>query len=294
MLKKIFYFVLFIFLALGIVSFFQSDLENIFLLSKNRLADFKHDTLGTISESIAQNVSAPPPLKHDDSTPLGNLTRPGTLIQTNTERKDNGLPPLAESQKLNESALLKAQDMLKNQYFAHDSPSGEGASELAGKVHYDFIAIGENLAMGSFSSDKDLVDAWMASPGHRDNILNKSFTEIGVAVVKGSFEGKPVWMAVQEFGVPASACPKIDENLKAQIDANQKQIEALLQTLTSQKKDLTGRSAAKNPNYSSQISDYNSMVVKYNALVEKTKTMIEDYNDQVNTLNAYVKIITNC
>ena len=197
--------------------------------------------------------------------------------------------PLAENEKLDQSALLKAQDMLKGQYFAHISPSGQGPSELAGKVQYEFIAIGENLAMGSFSSDQDLVDAWMASPGHRENILNKSFTEIGVAVAKGTFEGKTTWMAVQEFGVPAAVCPKVDESLKAHIGSNQKQIDALLQTLTSRKNGLASRNASKDPSYSSQISSYNSMVSQYNSLVETTKKMIGDYNGQVNALNACVK-----
>lgn len=287
--KKRIFLVFLIFIALIFAVLFKNNLGNIFWLSKNKLADFKNNALGTITKNIEQKVSAPPPLKHDDSAPIGNLTKSETISQTNTQRKDNGLAPLSENEKLDASALLKAQDMLKNQYFAHISSSGAGPSELAGKVQYEFISIGENLAMGSFSSDQDLVDAWMASPGHRENILNKSFSEIGVAVIKGTYEGKLAWMAVQEFGVPAAVCPKVDESLKAHTDTNQKQIDNLLQTLTSQKNDLAGHNAAKNSNYSSQISSYNSMVLQYNSLVEKTKKMIGDYNDQVNALNACVK-----
>jgi uncharacterized protein YkwD len=278
-----------IFLALGAALFFKNDLENVFLLSKNKLADFKDNALGAISKSIEQKVSAPPPLRHDDGSALGTLTKSGTIDWTNTQRKNNGLASLSENKKLDESALMKAQDMLKNQYFEHVSPSGVGPSELAGKVQYEFLVVGENLAMGIFFNDQDLVDAWMASPGHRENILNKSYSEIGVAVVKGTFEGKITWMAVQEFGVSASVCPKIDKSLKAKIDESQTQIKNLLQALNSQKNSLSSRGAAKNPNYSSQISAYNSMVLQYNSLVEKTKKMIEDYNFQVNTLNTCLK-----
>jgi uncharacterized protein YkwD len=92
--------------------------------------------------------------------------------------------------------------MFENQYFAHESPTGEKVSDLAKKFGYDFLLIGENLAMGNFSSDEDLVLAWMESPGHRENILNEKYQEIGVAVKKGIFEGKEVWIAVQHFGLP--------------------------------------------------------------------------------------------
>lgn len=289
MSKKIIYIFFFVIILLGAAFFFKTDLENAFLLSKNRVADFKANALGTIIKSVEQKVIAPPPLRHSDSKAPGTLTKFGTINWTNTQRKENGLATLAENGKLDESALLKAQDMLKNQYFEHVSPSGVGPSELAGKVQYEFLSVGENLAMGIFSNDQDLVDAWMASPGHRENILNKSYSEIGVAVLQGTFEGKSTWMAVQEFGVPASVCPKIDGSLKAKIDANQKQIESILQTLTSQKNSLTSRNAAKNPDYASQISDYNSMVLQYNSLVEKTKKMIGDYNVQVDALNTCLK-----
>jgi uncharacterized protein YkwD len=289
MRNKKFYFILSIFLALEAIIFFKGDLENVFLLSKNKLADFKSNSLETIAKNIEQKVSAPPPLERNDGATLGNLTQSGTISQTNAQRNANGFASLVENKKLDQSALMKAQDMLKNQYFAHISPSGAGPSELANSVQYDFITVGENLAMGSFSSDKDLVDAWMASPGHRENILNKSYTEIGVAVAKGNYEGRVVWMAVQEFGTPASVCPKIDASLKTKINDSQKQLESLLQTLNSQKKNLTSPNANKNSNYSSQISTYNSMVLQYNSLSEKTKTMIETYNTQVNSLNACLK-----
>ena len=64
------------------------------------------------------------------------------------------------------------------------------------------------------------MTAWMNSPGHRANILNPHFQEIGVAVGKGMYEGHETWIAVQSFGMPLSACPASDANLKIKIDAN--------------------------------------------------------------------------
>ena len=68
--------------------------------------------------------------------------------------------------------------------------------------------------MGNFKNDQDLVSAWLNSPGHRANILNTRFTEIGTAVLKGFYEGREVWMAVQEFGLPLSSCPNPDSKVK--------------------------------------------------------------------------------
>ena len=137
------------------------------------------------------------------------------------------MPALLENTKLDQSAELKAQDMLKNQYFAHTSPSGMAVGNLAEKVGYEFIAIGENLALGNFENDEALVQAWMDSPGHRANILNSRYQEIGVAVLKGVFEGRTTWLAVQHFGLPLSVCPSPQEGVKLTIDANQNKIDEI-------------------------------------------------------------------
>jgi uncharacterized protein YkwD len=288
MFKRIFS-VIIILLAVGMVFVFWPELENMFLQSKNKLADFSSNALGTIVENIEENVSAPPPLRHADSDSLGNLTKLGTINLTNVERKNDGTGPLLENSKLNQAAMLKARDILTKQYFDHISPDGKGPADLAKKVNYDYIAIGENLALGGFASDKELVDAWMASPGHRENILNKSYTEIGVAVVKGMYEKQQVWVAVQEFGAPRTVCPQLDETLMAQVDSSQKQIDSLLQNLNSQRKELTSPSAKNNPNYSDQVSAYNKLVADYNSLNDKAKALVAKYNSQVDSLNTCIK-----
>jgi len=118
---------------------------------------------------------------------------------------------------------LQLDDIFEKQYFAHISPEGLGPSDLAEKSGYEYIMIAENLALGNFKDDNTLVNAWMDSPGHRANILNNRYTEIGVAVGKGFFSesnennkeeiATEVWIAVQEFGLPLSSCPKPEESL---------------------------------------------------------------------------------
>lgn len=115
-------------------------------------------------------------------------------------RSENGLDKLKENPLLNAIAEERARDMFEKQYFAHDSPTGEGDADVAQRVGYRYKKIGENIAKGWYLNDKKLVDGWMQSPGHRKNILYSEYDEIGVAVVKGRFEGDEVIIGVQIFG----------------------------------------------------------------------------------------------
>ena len=161
----------------------------------------------------------PPPIRVEREASGAELTIVGTIAKTNDERRTRGLPELAANAKLAAAARVKADDLFARQYFEHVSPTGAGPADLAREAGYEYIEIGENLALGNFSDDADLVRAWMESPGHRANILNKEYEEIGVAVGKGTFEGETTWMAVQVFGRPLPDCPKPDAVLKAQIDS---------------------------------------------------------------------------
>src|SRR5262249_8345343 len=126
------------------------------------------------------------PLRGGDASANVTLTQAGVIKWTNIQRQENGaLPALTVNAKLNESAQLKLKDMFAKQYFEHVSPSGVGPDGLANEVGYAYASIGENLALGNFADDRALVQAWMDSPGHRANILGKSYREIGVAVGKG-------------------------------------------------------------------------------------------------------------
>jgi len=128
---------------------------------------------------------------------------PRVLIDlTNKNRTDLDLQKLSYSPVLEEAAKRKAEDMAQKSYFAHQSPEGVTPWQWFKDVNYNFVYAGENLAI-HFSDSGDVVRAWMNSPGHRDNILNKHFTEIGIATSKGYFEGRETIFVVQMFGRPS-------------------------------------------------------------------------------------------
>lgn len=128
------------------------------------------------------------------------LTREKVIYFTNQARSGNDMHPLKENVFLNAIAEERAKDMFEKQYFAHTSPTGEEDSDIARKVGYHYNRLGENIAKGWYLNDKKLVDGWMQSPGHRKNILNVEFDEIGVAVIKGRYDGDEVIIGVQIFG----------------------------------------------------------------------------------------------
>ncbi len=127
------------------------------------------------------------------------------LIQlTNAERQKKGLPLLSENTKLNEAAFKKGQNMFEENYWAHYSPSGKDPWGFISNTGYKFSFAGENLARNFYNSP-DVVNAWMSSPTHRDNILNSRYQEIGIAVLEGTLQGQPTILVVQEFGKPTEA-----------------------------------------------------------------------------------------
>jgi len=248
-----------------------------------------------IKASNIKNVYVSGPLKVINNLISNNseikLSKENIINITNQNRKENGdLSALAENSKLDFSAEKKVQDMFTKQYFEHTSPDGIGVGDLGTQVGYDYIIIGENLALGNFKDDKALVDAWMASPGHRANILNKRYTEIGVAVAKGQYEGKEVWIAVQHFGLPKSACPSIDEGLHQIINFNQDKAKTLSSELSTLRANIDKGTIYEGKTISEQIDIYNFKISDYNELISEIKTKITQYNNQVNAFNSCISI----
>ncbi|MDP3882692.1 MAG: CAP domain-containing protein [Candidatus Staskawiczbacteria bacterium] len=171
---------------------------------QERISQLRNNrNLSTTKLNTARNVTPPVKSEPVQTQASGELVASKIIEYTNWERQKYGLSPLSQNSKLSSAALKKAQDMLSNQYFAHVSPNGTGLVELINSVGYNYSAIAENLAYGNFKTESEVIKAWMASPGHRAAILNKNYTEIGAAIVKGTYQGRTVWMAVQEFGAPA-------------------------------------------------------------------------------------------
>ncbi len=127
---------------------------------------------------------------------------PKVLVDlANTDRVKNNLHTLTINPLLVEAAKQKANDMATKSYFAHTSPEGVTPWHWFQMVGYDFTYAGENLAV-DFSDSIDVDQAWMESAGHRANILNKQFSEIGIGTAQGTFEGRVTTFVVQMFGRP--------------------------------------------------------------------------------------------
>lgn len=241
---------------------------------------------------IEKTVVAPGPLRVAASVTSATapsstamLTVRGVIERTNSERSQNGgLPALAENELLNRDAQLKVADMFAKQYFEHVSPAGVGPGDLAKTVGYAYVIVGENLALGDFGSDQGVVTAWMNSPGHRANILNTHYQEIGVAVGRGMYEGHETWLAVQSFGMPISSCPAISTALKTQIDANNIEIARLRVALDAKKAQLDATSQS-DPNYNIYVGEFNVLVPEYNNLVESNRVSVATYNAGVQSFN---------
>ena len=130
------------------------------------------------------------------------------LISTaNQSRVANGLNPLSASSTLNRSAQMKANDMTKNDYWAHESPSGVQPWYWFDSAGYSYAAAGENLAYG-FSTGTDVTTAWMNSPTHKANILG-DYTEVGFGISSSpSYQGGENTVIVAHYGKPqATATP---------------------------------------------------------------------------------------
>lgn len=102
----------------------------------------------------------------------------------NQERTKNGLRPLAPNWELSRVARFKSEDMRDRQYFSHTSPTYGSPFTMIRNFGLSFTAAGENIAAGQ-STAQQVMQGWMNSPGHRQNILNPQFTQIGVGYATG-------------------------------------------------------------------------------------------------------------
>ncbi len=244
--------------------------------------------LGDVVNEVKKQIFTPGPLNIGGAQNNVVLVKAKIIAQTNVQRYDNGtLPPLLENAKLDAAAKAKADDMFAKQYFEHVSPSGVNPGSLVKSFGYDYVLEGENLILGNFKSEAEIVNDWMNSPGHRANILNSRFTEIGVAIVKGTYQGQTVWISVQEFGLPLSACSAPSVNLKNQIDANKTNIDQLSAQIDAKKAEIDNTNSHSSE-YNAKVDEYNQLVAQYNALAQETKALIAEYNSQINVFNQCV------
>lgn len=213
------------------------------------------------------------------------LDRSVIISLTNQEREQYGLPLLEESEKLDQAATKKVNDMFYQQYFAHTSPTGEEAKDLVADLNYEYILVGENLAKGFFEEEIDLVKGWMNSPKHRENILEEGYKEIGVGVQKGIYEDEEVWIAVQIFGTPADICSYPDETLLVKIEDKEVQLENLRQLIDLYDNQIKAVHPSRGEKYNALVEERNAIADDFNATRSALQELVAEYNLQVEERN---------
>jgi hypothetical protein len=133
-----------------------------------------------------------------------NLSVSEILSLTNLARVNAGLNPLRPNNLLTQAAQAKANDMLSQGYFSHTSIGDQPPWYFISATGYNYFYAGENLAR-DFQSSQDVITAWLNSPAHRQNLLNPNYTEIGLALVSGSYPNhQPTTIIVQLLAQPTS------------------------------------------------------------------------------------------
>ncbi|MEU6218479.1 sigma-70 family RNA polymerase sigma factor [Streptomyces sp. NPDC047022] len=139
------------------------------------------------------------PTQRHSATPAAPPAPSGTVDEVialvNKERATAGCAPVTANSRLRDAAQKHSDDMAARNFFDHTNPDGAGPGDRINAAGYHWSTYGENIAMGQ-QTPASVMDSWMHSPGHRANILNCSFKELGVGVHKGS--GGPWW--TQDFG----------------------------------------------------------------------------------------------
>jgi len=147
---------------------------------------------------------------------FSDISRTVLIELTNKERQSLGVNSLEENALLNKAAQLKAQDIITYDYFSHQSPTGITPWYWFKKAGYNYQIAGENLGIG-FLDSEEIYQAWNDSPSHRANLLNPKYQDIGIAVLKGDFNGNETTLVVQLFGSPTTIEPvKTVEPVKAE------------------------------------------------------------------------------
>jgi uncharacterized protein YkwD len=155
----------------------------------------KSRIIRTIITAAILLLSCPQPAAAAD------LSQTQLYVLTNGARAQSNLTALETSAELESAAERKAEHMLSHDYWAHFAPDGTSPWTFIDSAGYRYEAAGENLAV-DFTAGEDIMRAWMESPTHRQNVVDSAFTEIGIAVVGGEFQGRSTYLVVALYAKP--------------------------------------------------------------------------------------------
>ena len=197
--------------------------------------------------------------------------------------------------------------MFEKQYFAHVSPFGEQASDIAQRIGYRYKIIGENIGSGRFFTNQKVIDGWMQSPGHKKNILSTDVQDLGAAIIKGNMNGQETWIAVQIFGlqspeVSQATCVVPSQALFQEIQVKKTELGDLQDRLTRLKQELDDEHASietdrrispRSTDLNLKIKIYNEKSNLHNSYLADMKakslvlqSMVNEYNEMLQTYNS--------
>lgn len=138
-----------------------------------------------------------------------NITVSDLLKDTNEKRVEAGQSTLTLNDQLSAAAQAKAEDMFAKGYWAHTAPDGKDPWSFISTSGYNYLFAGENLAR-DFGDSRAVVEAWMNSASHKENLLNPRYQEIGFAVVNGKYNNYETTLVVQMFGAKSNGAPTVE------------------------------------------------------------------------------------
>jgi uncharacterized protein YkwD len=259
---------------------------------------------------IKNNFLRKSPNKGEHTTDSGNeripsnagreLLSPESIMElANNVRASHGLDALHANPLLNAIAEARARDMVEKNYFAHMSPSGELASDIAMRVGYRYRIMFENIAAGRFRTNQNILKAWMDSPNHRKRIFSQYVNETGVSVIKGRINGSIMWVAVQVFGLPvAESAGKLPDSPREhpweELGARFAALDSQHQRLSGTKAELefdrkmierSSKVCSNDPDMSWRI---NQKIKAYNRKAEQFNRSLAEMNTMKTALNSVV------
>ena len=159
----------------------------IFPMDKIEMPQYAEHGTGARTEESSDSDD----IQHDNQEPTDHETTSqaeAVLKLVNDERAKQNLKPLTLSAKLTDIATMKSKDMADKNYFDHTSPTYGSPFQMLQDFGVTYKAAGENIAAGQ-KSPEEVMNAWMNSSGHRANIMNANYTELGVGYYQGGQYG---------------------------------------------------------------------------------------------------------
>ncbi|HEX5448309.1 MAG TPA: CAP domain-containing protein [Candidatus Saccharimonadales bacterium] len=183
----------------------------------------------------------------------------GLLSDTNAARSANGVADLRLNTKLEAAAQAKAADMAARDYWSHYTPDGDPPWVFVTAENYAYQKLGENLAAG-FDDEQSTINGWMASPPHRENLLDPSFKDVGFGFSNiadyTSAGGGPMTVVVAFYGDPAAVTAPVATNTSSAVPSSPQPVasESKRATSSTPKTKSTAKKPTAHPAQSKQAT----------------------------------------